>query len=51
MVKQTMSFEQALSWTRYEQRKQQLLSDIRCGKVKASEYERQIAKIAKECGV
>jgi len=46
-----MSMDAALRWVRYEQRKRALNDAIKAGRVKASEYEKRLAKIATECGV
>jgi len=46
-----MSADAALSWVRYEQRKQALADAIRAGKVPAGERQARLDKIAAECGV
>ena len=46
-----MSLDQATRWARYEQRKRELADAIRSGKIPAAEYDRRLARIAKDVGV
>jgi len=46
-----MTFDAALRWARYEERKKALIEAIRKGTVKETEYEKRLKQIATECGV